>query len=568
MPIQECFDQDNVHLTILRQCETLWQEYSGCYSTPFAKCQPPTGICGSILSSGQRNQAIQTQCQNLFSQRDEIVPSNCDLNTLENRCSQIEKDGQQDAPEPCKFLPLFTKKFEEPGAQQYQKSANTCPSQTISDVSLTGIRLDCPLSLPTLSAGTPKIKLPDIIIPDVRLPTFSFPPFLKVKLPNFIFEDLIFPELKFCDSDDCGNLLPSLDLDIPYPDLRIPDIEIPPLYISIPGFGGLAGPEVPLKIEMDKIEFPPIPIPLPDFDLTKFITLNYQVPEIPLPQPEVILNFKGVNISAINFLLGLVSTIIPIPSGCISASISGIPLVISFPDFYFYWPEFPEIPDLCNNEYNSTNSFCQSIRQVLNNEVSSRVAELQKIVNQAIQNNIQSRLDQISAAYEKLVKDAITKKLTEIKSQIETEIAKNLKLARVENGILKIPPVNLPLEGIIIPMKDINALLNRIPTQVPIPWPAELKEIKLSQPIGYQLPDIPLDDLSYKKEIPLKLPGFQYPSLQFSLDILGNYPSCQGKTPSGANPYPVDRINVNLGEIINLNQQINNTIESISQVLR
>lgn len=558
-PNEQCFDKDKVHLKIIQQCDVLWQEYYSCLKQPFAKCSPPSGICA-------RYNVLQKECKDLFTQEGNSVPSNCDINALKNKCSQLKEQDREQAPEPCKLVPVFTKELEKPEPESYQETPVSCPAQTISDNPGTGIRLDCPLDISGLSGAIPKINLPDIIIPDIRLPSFNFSPFLKVKLPNFIFEDLIFSELNLCNLDDCLDLIPPLLLEIPFPFLAIPPIEIPPFYGSAPTMPGFE--PIPITIEMGKIEFPVIPIPLTELDLAHLISLDLQLPEILIPFPEIFLNLKGLDIDVSNMLLGLVASIIDIPSGCVGVGISGIPLVIAFPDYYFYWPRFPEMPDLCNNEYISTDKFCRKIKDSLDSkEVTDKINKIQDTLNQAIGNNLQKNLDKIALLYQDLVEEHITESLEKISAKVEQEVEKSMQKAVIEDDLLKIPPVEISLDDITIPMEKINAKLAKIPLEFPIPWPEGLKKIKLSKPISYQLPPIPLDNLSYTKEIELKVPGFQLPSLEFSVDFLGNYPGCEGQSPSGGNPYPIEKININLGEIIGLNENINGFSEKINQIL-
>ena len=561
---EECFNKDNVHLTIIQRCDTLWQAYYACLKKPSAKCSPPSGICA-------RYNVLQKECKDLFTQEGESSPSDCGINTLKNKCSQLKEQNREQAPEACMLIPVFTRELKEPESQSYQETSTSCPAQTISDNPGTGIRLDCPLSISGLSGAIPKINLPDIIIPDIRLPSFNFSPFLKVKLPNFIFEDLILSELELCNLDDCLGLIPALALEIPYPTLAIPPIEIPPFYGSVPTMPGLE--PIPITIEMGKIEFPSIPIPLTELDLANLITLDLQLPEIPIPFPEIVLDLKGLDIDVSNMLLGLVASIIDIPSGCIGVGISGIPLVIAFPDYYFYWSRFPDMPDLCNNKYISTDKFCEKIKDSLDSkEVVDKINKIQDTLNQTIENNLQKNLDKIAVLYEDLVKEHITENLEKISAKIEKEVEKNIQkaLAKLEGKageILEIEPIEVPLDDITVPMEKINAKLAKIPLEFPIPWPEGLKKIKLSKPISYQLPSIPLEDLSYTKEIELKVPGFQFPSLEFSIDFLGNYPSCEGQSPSGGNPYPVSKINANLQQIISIEENINGFSEKINQIL-
>ncbi|MDP2910262.1 MAG: hypothetical protein Q8N58_00525, partial [bacterium] len=425
--VEQCLDKENVHLTIIKDCDLLWQEYYQCLDDPLAQCDTPPGICGEINSWETRNAAISRECQFLFQEEnDEPISGICNLAALESKCAQIKEAGREEVPESCKFLPLFTGEIEIPESQTYGfSSTDTCPAQTISDLPESAIRLDCP-SLPSIGSATlPKIKLPSIIIPDIKLRDFKFMPFIKVNLPDFIFEDLIFPDLNLCDFDACQNMIDPMKIDFQYPSLMIPNIEIPPLYISLADIFGIGGAGLnPLAIEMDNIEFPPIPFGLSGFNLNNYISFNVEVPEISLPRPEIILNFNGVKINAFNILLGLISTIFPIPGGCIGVSggVSGIPIVIGFPDYYFYWPKFPEIPNLCDNKYINLNSFCQKVESSLAQDVRNRIDEIENIINRTIQTQLQNRLDRLAIIFEQTIKESIFYQLEEIKDRIEQEI--------------------------------------------------------------------------------------------------------------------------------------------------
>ncbi|OGZ17883.1 MAG: hypothetical protein A2V72_02920 [Candidatus Nealsonbacteria bacterium RBG_13_37_56] len=566
--IEQCFDKENVHLTIIKDCNLIWQEYLQCIEDPFAQCDQPAGICGEINGPETRNTAISRKCQDLFRQENEPVPGNCNLASLENKCSQIKEEGREEIPESCKFLPLFTGEIEIPEGQNYELSGENCSAQTISDIPESAIRLDCP-SLPAIGSATlPKIKLPSIIIPDIRLPDFSFMPFIRVNLPDFIFEDLIFPDLNLCDFDACQNIIEPMKIDFQYPSLMIPDVEIPPLYISLADIFGAAGIGLnPLAIEMDDIEFPPIPFGLSGFNLNNYISFNIDLPEISLPRPEIILNFNGVKINAFDILLGLVGAVIPIPGGCIGVigGISGIPLVIGFPDYYFSWPKFPEIPNLCDNEYINLNSFCQKIESSLIRDITRKIDEIETIINRAVQTQLQNRLDRLAVIFEQTIRESILGQLEEIKDRIEQEIRQSVAMATVENGMLKIPKAIVPLDNITVLMDRINRELSRIPLEVNLAWPANLKRIPLTDPISYQLPSIPLSGLSFTKSILIKLPGFQLPAFNFNIGI--SYPSCESESPSGGNPYPMGQINNNLGAIININEGINAVSNQINDIL-
>jgi hypothetical protein len=567
--VEQCLDKENVYSVITRDCNLLWDEYYQCLEDPLVQCPNPPGICEEIKSYEARSGAIQRECQTLFQEENEDTPSPCDLSALENKCEQLKEKGREEVPESCKFLPLFTGKMEIPGDESYEfSSADNCSAQTISDLPESAIRLDCP-SLPSIGSATlPKIKLPSIIIPDIKLRDFKFMPFIKVNLPDFIFEDLVFPDLNLCDFDACQNMIDQMKIDFKFPSLMIPNIDIPPLYISLADIFGIGGADLnPLRLEMNDIEFPPIPFGLSGFNLNNYISFDVEVPEISLPRPEIILNFNGIKINAFNILLGLVALIIPIPGGCIgiSGGISGIPIVIGFPDYYFYWPKFPEIPNLCDNKYINLSSFCQKVENSLIRDVQNRINEIENIINRAVQTQIQNRLDRVALIFEQVIRETVLEQLEEIKDKIEQEIRSSVASAKIENGMLKIPKAIVPLEGITILMDRINRELSRIPLEINLIWPANLKRIPLTNPITYQLPSIPLSGLSFTKNFTLNLPGFQLPSFSFSAGI--NYPGIESESPSGGNPYSVGQINTGLETIININKGINAISDQLKNIL-
>jgi len=559
-PVQEryeqCFNEDAVHLTIIDQCQILRQRHSTCTGT---NCARPPEICYEITN-------VNAKCQELFRSEGETTPPTCNLNTLVNKCSELKKAGEMNIPESCKFLPLFNRTFENPGAQTYQGTSASCASQTVSNHSQNSIRLDCP-SLPSINSTLfPKIELPDTIIPDINLPSFNFMPFLRVRLPSLIFEDLILPDLKPCNLNSCQRDLSSMKVDFQYPSLRIPDIDIPTIYADMPAIPD--GPQLdPLPIKMNDIKFPSIPIPMPEIDLTDLLSLDMKIPEISLPQPEVILNFTGIDISIENMLLGLVSSLVSIPNGCVSGGISGIPLDIGFSDYHFFWPRFPEIPDLCDNKYINVDKFCKNVNSSLKQNVASRISQIQGVLDNTVQSQIQSQLDKAAKILEDLIKKSIHEQLDNVKRKVEEAIAESLSRTVVENGMFKIPDAYALLDKINIPMDTVNAELAKIANRIDIPWPENLKKIPLTNPINYQLPSIPLGDLSYSKQKRFDLPGFQTPSFDFDLDLSGLYPGYESVPPSGGNPYPMDDIRVNIGEIVNINQNITNSSNEILNIL-
>ena len=120
---------------------------------------------------------------------------------------------------------------------------------------------------------------------------------------------------------------------------------------------------------------------------------------------------------------------------------------------------------------------------------------------------------------------------------------------------LQIPPLVISLGSITVPSINLNEFVG-LPATTSIPWPENLKKIILTKEIKYELPTIPLSFLDYSKEVPIKIPGFQLPSIA-SLTALLNFPSCVSQKPSGGNPCS----SVNAAEI----QQIKDEIEKASK---
>ena len=77
---EECLDKQNVHQTILNQCEDLWQQYNTCINKGISpNCSQVPEICLSLDRESQRSAAIAKECQNLFQEIEETPPSSCGL---------------------------------------------------------------------------------------------------------------------------------------------------------------------------------------------------------------------------------------------------------------------------------------------------------------------------------------------------------------------------------------------------------------------------------------------------------------------------------------------------------
>lgn len=584
--IEKCFDQENVHLTIIEGCDAFWGSYTGGEIPP---------ICQSLGKPClDRSQAHERECKNLFNQEKEPVPSSCELETLcqtdkpvycsfatdqcspdniayitkenietivetlEQKCTQLKEKERKEAPEPCKFLPLFTGKFEKPKSFEYSNPPASCPAQKIGDFPTS--MLGCSFSPPTI----PKITFPEIKIPDVNLPHIKLWPFFEVKLPNFICEDLKIPDVNLCNLDACQGMFPTLKFQLPYlalPQIKIPPIQLPDLEVFIEGVGLV---RVPLpKVDLGPIQYPVFPFNFFQlFNLLNLKTPELELPEIKLPQPKLYFAFKALNIDLLNLLLGLFK--IPIPDLCIALEIKIIPLRIIFPDFYCAWPAFPEIPEIpfCKD----IRDFCTTMKKNLK-EVTDKVGEIEKTVNAVFQKEIQKKLDEAAKEINKILAEAIEEQLNQRAQEIKEEIEKHIQQkAKVEAGILKIPPLVITLDDIEIPGLSLAEIVG-LPEKITIPWPEELKKIILSQDIGYQLPTLPLSKLNYSKEIRIKIPGLQLSSPTVNLSALENYPTCESGPPSGGNPCPTSQIQTNLEEIKQIKTGVEQTSQKIIEIL-
>jgi len=123
---------------------------------------------------------------------------------------------------------------------------------------------------------------------------------------------------------------------------------------------------------------------------------------------------------------------------------------------------------------------------------------------------------------------------------------------------LQIPSLVISLGSITVPSITLNEFVG-LPDYISIPWPDSVKKIILAEEIRYELPTIPLSNLSYSKEVSIKIPGFQ--SLKkASLTALLNFPYCVSREPTGGNPC-LGQLEGNLAIV----QQIKANIEEASK---
>jgi len=438
------------------------------------------------------------------------------LITLEDSCKKLRElhpnKSASEFPDQCKIIPVFynsPRLIADPDILKLISDSQVLPDETIIDLPSNPMR-GCP------SIGAPSIpKIPlskfSVIIPDIELPDFDLGPFFRVDLPDFIFEDLVFPDIELCNLDDCQFKFP--DLSFEPPTLRIPEIKIDPIKLDVPGMPDIGNPNIEVSITPPK--FSPL-----QFDFSQIVNLNslvspeLELPEFKLPKPELELSFGGINADILGLLLGLLDFDIPNFSflACMSIPIGtdSIPLRLSYPDYVFSWPAFPDIPEI---------PFCKDVRTFCKNanssiqEIASKAKDIEKIVNDEVMNKVNSIQDKLDAASNEIsgfVQQKIQGELSGIATQIEDEInawiaansprSINLPPAPIP-GIFPIspgyascqgvPPLTINLDDVFdidIGKIDINKVLeddlgmNALPNTIDLKnvWPDDLKKIALS----------------------------------------------------------------------------------------
>ena len=458
----DCYNPEKVIKTIISECDSAWQSYCAdptMYEAPKGICQKFIYTCEKVydpiqditLTKAVPNLEISAaiQCQNLFNQEGLSLPPECSyipassinhdyycphknyptlkgsfcvptnfdpISVLENKCQELKDEGREEPPKPCKILPLFLGKISTPTEEGFSVGGGSCPSQVIADLpaGFGGIGLNCKLGPPSI----PKIDLPDIIIPDIYLPKFAIPPFLYVKLPNFIFEDLILPDIELCNLDDCKEIFPGLKFKMPFFDL--PSVS---RSITVPGL------DIPIKLNLRSPSLPPIFFPSTPLKLGDLIMSELELPSIPLPKPKITFGLSGIDTSAIfdlipTFILNALD--IPDRELCISFKSKNIPLVISFPDYYFQWTKFlpflKKIPKWEIPFCKDVRAFCKEVRTTLQDGIMEKVATIEGTVNKLVDEKFQQKLNEISQGTEEDLTKQIDGVLVEYAEIVKTKI--------------------------------------------------------------------------------------------------------------------------------------------------
>lgn len=574
------------------------------------RCPVGDDICSLIgIPPGEEcvEKAKKKQCQNLFSEIGESIPSSCEdnpLTTLEEKCRELKKSGKKEVPRACKILPLFTGKIEMPEEKTYEVGGGSFSSRKLFNSPLS--ILGCPPSLPVVpEICLPSIEIPDIRLPEIKISVFGFTLF-QVKLPNIITEDLNFPCIKLCDINECQNIFPPFDFQVPF--LSLPTIEIPPIPL-----GEIDGLSLPY-LEIEPIRFPRIPFPsFYPLSLGNVFEAELVTPNIPLPKPRIKLGIKDIDLSPIfGYILKIfLNDMLGIPDKSFCREIKTplpLPFRYIYPDRYLSWSKYipiskiPEIP-YCED----INAFCARLKSDLA-EIFAKVKEIENKFNSYVQSEIQSKLDQAALEIQKELTEVIKKKVEaerdKIREKIREEIRKQIEQGKREI-VTRIDPIEIPeidLDKILFENENEKLKLQK---KYRIPWPEGIKRLNLKLPgssnspckndgdctkkkdicykenkcyiikevcyedgkcgfpLVYQIPPIPLSKLSYEKEKPIKGPGLQ--AVDVSVDL--NITSCTRGLPIGGNPCPKNEFENNLGKIRSLKAELERASQEIISVL-
>jgi uncharacterized protein YacL (UPF0231 family) len=561
---KSCLDKESVHKIII----------DACYKNSDLRAP----ICREIGTNSQclqKSRKIQQECEKIFKDQKKSAPSSCyisescsafrkddifcqqedpscpryfsgfgikyvsknsvqtAINTLKEECERIKEErikNNDDSPMPnsCKFLPIFTGDFPEPKRYEYTPDFPLIGSKQ--DI------FDYPQSFPGCPAynfSSPFISFPKIVIPDIYLPKFNFCPFFAVRLPNIIFEDLELPNLNLCDMGACFDFFanfkfktPSLNLPQTVLDLPLKNIEV----------NTINGQNVNLSLPSIDIKGPNFPIIAFNitnlFDLKNVLSLKLDLPQIQIPPPKIYFKFVGFDIDFLSLVFSWAVNQLPsFPSACIEGNYNIGCNTFSVPDVIFSWPKFltiPEIP-ICSK----INNFCQDIKQKLGKSINDNIKKIEDFFNGKVLGEIQNKIDLAAKTVNERIKEKLNGQMDKLIQEIRDHVAKNSK--RGQDGKLKIPSFEYTLY-VDIDEIDMQKLVS-FPKEINIEWPDEVKKItisaeEMSKKLYYEIPDIPLSDLNWSKEVEIKIPGMQ---LTPKIGIEGSsYSSCKSEKAAGS----------------------------------
>lgn len=619
---EDCFNPEKVHSTIIKVCNEVIEKYCKnskvvdekciCFSewSPDV-CQIPS-ICEKVYSisnipycepsqneesvSCESNllpfekttstvEEIKKECEkqklqrksNLFGKTElpeicKTIPIIMKIEEIKKECEEEEKQEKKDPSEKCKLLPIITGNFPLPkemkiemgGSSSYGGSslASYVTSPKVSGFSVTLPKLT--FNFPSTILGCepkvtlPRLQLPRIALPDIDLGEFKIPPFLYVRLPSIIIEDLDFnpPGLiedtefakklgykaayELCDINRCLGNIENIFSKFIFKGLflNLPTIKLPP--IEIGGGGKLNIPWV--KISLGEISFPTLSFPGPPLDLGKLISLELAFPSLNLPLPTLIFKLKKIEIDVKGLILAMINYIInkifgPFPSGCIGFKIGlPIPLVIDLGEYYIYFPIFHKIRGILGSILCKLTGYCRELEKKL-----EMILKAKEKIEKQLEKETEKISKQLATTTQKITKELekqVATTVEKFKKDIQSHIEK--KARQVEKGLWVIPPfekdygeIGFNEISLIGYATSSNILPKDFPTEIDLN--KYLKDLIGTTTLSwkYPLPTIDLSALSFKREIPVYFGSFQ--TIDFKLELPGF--TCNRASPSGGKAF-------------------------------
>lgn len=552
---ENCFNPEKVHLTIIEACNEAIEKY-----------------CRGLLPEV----AIPQFCQKVYSAvgmfycdilgQPNTLPFSKELKRVQEiikKCEDENLQGVKEVSEECKMLPVITGEFPIPKELAIRVTLNGEENGPTAIISPSEILLNFPSTLlgcehkPTI----PRLKLPKIVLPDFDLGEFKIPPFLYVRLPRIIIEDLDFNPaepirdsgfvreigyeegMRLCDLNQCLANIENIFSQFVFRGLffPLPSISLPP--IEIGGGGGLQIPW--LKISLGDISFPSLSFPGSYLNFGKFLSLILQLPSFNLPLPTIYIKFKKIEIDVKGIILAMIRYIIgklfgPFPSGCIAFKLPiPIPIVIDLGDYYIYFPIFHKIREILGNILCRLTGYCEKLAKKLE-EV---LLEKKKIEDELEKEGkkISKQMEEVGKEVVKDIEVNLSSAKEKFKKDFEEHVRKNAKkIIDPSTGkeIWVIPPFEKDYGEIgfdeisLIDYGKSRRILPRdfMPELDLTKYESRLNSIASKISFEYPLFSIDLSKLSYHKEIPIALGSFQ--TLDFKLELPGL--ACEPESPRGS----------------------------------
>lgn len=621
-----CFSPDKVVPTILEECD---KSFSFFFFNKDLICSKI-----GYKDQGKKEKAIEW-CETLFQEESEVPPPTCSSEPIETtgqKCDQIKNSGKKEPPLSCKLLPLFKENLEGPSNETIIGGGGECKSQNLGDFpnfSMSGCNLNLP-SIPKISFPTiivPDIYLPTFSLPplfSVKLPNLIFEDLVipDVNLCNLDDCSFRFPYLNFRPPflQVPQITIPPVTIDIPGAsqiDILIEPINLPPLTFNLPqliNLGNLVTPE---------LNVPNISLPKPKIQFS-FSGLNIDLLNLLLgllkkpPSYNQCFSTKAT--------LGVINISLP----DIYFYWSKYPQIkeIRFCKDVRSWCQ--NANDSIKEITDKASEIEKEVNQIFDSEIQKKLDKIALKLNQKIKEELEKHLNKVKNEINKQLLEHLTKYAPQNVIPPQPPVPGVWQVVG-ELPCEGIPPLNvyLPsdLKNFSINPGTINEFLKEElgttwPTEIPIKWPEKLKKFKLScnesscsscdsrgdaacksilgegcptlknwedyleckidyrinnckneckNCLSYDLPPVPLCDLSYEKERTERLPGHQL-SVTASLNLLSgskNVRACLSKEPSGGNPCQIEgsQIQINLGEMKKIKKEVEDAFQKIIDIL-